>query len=80
MCSSFYARARGVAVPTLVLLRHGQSTWNLENRFTGWWDVNLTPLGEALAAGHVSCAAALLTAGADVSAPMAHRLPRSHSA
>ena len=47
MCSSFYARARGVAVPTLVLLRHGQSTWNLENRFTGWWDVNLTPLGEA---------------------------------
>jgi 2,3-bisphosphoglycerate-dependent phosphoglycerate mutase len=34
-------------MPRLVLLRHGQSEWNLENRFTGWWDVNLTPLGEA---------------------------------
>jgi 2,3-bisphosphoglycerate-dependent phosphoglycerate mutase len=32
---------------TLVLLRHGQSQWNLENRFTGWVDVDLTPLGEA---------------------------------
>ena len=31
---------------TLVLIRHGQSTWNLENRFTGWWDVGLTPEGE----------------------------------
>jgi 2,3-bisphosphoglycerate-dependent phosphoglycerate mutase len=30
----------------LVLIRHGQSTWNLENRFTGWWDVGLTPKGE----------------------------------
>jgi 2,3-bisphosphoglycerate-dependent phosphoglycerate mutase len=30
---------------TLVLLRHGQSTWNLENRFTGWTDVGLTELG-----------------------------------
>lgn len=30
----------------LVLLRHGQSTWNLENRFTGWHDVGLTPQGE----------------------------------
>jgi len=29
----------------LVLLRHGQSTWNLENRFTGWTDVDLTPEG-----------------------------------
>jgi 2,3-bisphosphoglycerate-dependent phosphoglycerate mutase len=29
----------------LVLLRHGQSTWNLENRFTGWTDVDLTPKG-----------------------------------
>ena len=37
----------------LVLLRHGQSTWNLENRFTGWTDVGLTDLGrsEALSAG-----------------------------
>jgi len=30
----------------LVLLRHGQSTWNLENRFTGWTDVGLTAQGE----------------------------------
>ncbi len=38
---------------TLVLIRHGQSTWNLENRFTGWTDVDLTDLGkqEALAGG-----------------------------
>jgi 2,3-bisphosphoglycerate-dependent phosphoglycerate mutase len=32
---------------TLVLLRHGQSQWNLEVRFTGWVDVDLTPQGEA---------------------------------
>ncbi len=40
-------------MPRLVLIRHGQSAWNLENRFTGWWDVDLTPLGveEAKAAG-----------------------------
>ena len=31
----------------LALVRHGQSQWNLENRFTGWWDVNLTEKGEA---------------------------------
>jgi 2,3-bisphosphoglycerate-dependent phosphoglycerate mutase len=31
----------------LVLMRHGQSQWNLENRFTGWVDVNLTDKGEA---------------------------------
>lgn len=35
---------------TLVLLRHGQSQWNLENRFTGWTDVPLTPQGEQDAA------------------------------
>jgi 2,3-bisphosphoglycerate-dependent phosphoglycerate mutase len=33
-------------MPTLVLLRHGQSQWNLEDRFTGWVDVDLTPRGE----------------------------------
>ncbi len=33
-------------MPELVLVRHGQSLWNLENRFTGWVDVPLTPLGE----------------------------------
>jgi 2,3-bisphosphoglycerate-dependent phosphoglycerate mutase len=31
---------------TLVLLRHGESQWNLENRFTGWVDVPLSPKGE----------------------------------
>jgi 2,3-bisphosphoglycerate-dependent phosphoglycerate mutase len=36
---------RRFAVHKLVLLRHGQSTWNLENRFTGWTDVDLTPQG-----------------------------------
>ena len=34
----------------LVLIRHGESTWNLENRFTGWTDVDLTPTGIAQAA------------------------------
>ncbi|MGZ4675643.1 MAG: phosphoglyceromutase [Acidimicrobiia bacterium] len=34
-------------MPTLILLRHGQSTWNLENLFTGWVDVDLTARGEA---------------------------------
>jgi 2,3-bisphosphoglycerate-dependent phosphoglycerate mutase len=42
-------------MPQLVLIRHGQSAWNLENRFTGWWDVNLT---EARAAGAALKAAA----------------------
>ena len=34
-------------MPQLALIRHGQSEWNLENRFTGWWDANLTEKGEA---------------------------------
>tara|TARA_R110002167_G_scaffold91135_9_gene245180 strand:- start:342 stop:1055 length:714 start_codon:yes stop_codon:yes gene_type:complete len=34
-------------MPRLILLRHGQSQWNLENRFTGWVDVDLTDKGEA---------------------------------
>ncbi len=40
-------------MPTLILVRHGQSDWNLENRFTGWVDVDLSPAGvdEARAAG-----------------------------
>ena len=39
----------------LVLLRHGQSQWNLENRFTGWWDVDLSDKGiaEAREAGRM---------------------------
>ncbi len=34
-------------MPKLILTRHGQSQWNLENRFTGWWDADLTEKGEA---------------------------------
>lgn len=33
-------------MPNLILLRHGESQWNLENRFTGWTDVSLSPKGE----------------------------------
>ena len=42
-------------MPALVLLRHGQSQWNLENRFTGWWDIGLTDKGvqEARSAGRL---------------------------
>lgn len=49
-------------MPRLVLLRHGQSAWNLENRFTGWWDVDVTEQGaaEARAAGQL-----LASAGVD---------------
>ncbi|RAK56850.1 2,3-diphosphoglycerate-dependent phosphoglycerate mutase [Phenylobacterium deserti] len=36
-------------MPTLILLRHGQSQWNLEDKFTGWVDVDLTSEGEAQA-------------------------------
>ncbi len=35
-----------LSMPNLVLLRHGESQWNLENRFTGWVDVPLSPKGE----------------------------------
>jgi len=42
-------------LPRLILIRHGQSEWNLANRFTGWWDVGLTDKGiaEAQAAGRL---------------------------
>mgnify|MGYP001249078654 FL=1 len=42
-------------MPKLILLRHGQSEWNLQNRFTGWWDVDVTDKGveEARAAGRL---------------------------
>ena len=49
-------------MPRLILVRHGQSQWNLENRFTGWWDVDLTDKGvaEAVAAGELLKAKSLL--------------------
>ena len=45
----------------LILLRHGQSTWNLENRFTGWHDVDLSERGraEATEAGRLMAAAGI---------------------
>ena len=48
-------------MPSLVLIRHGQSAWNLENRFTGWWDVDVTEKGaeEARAAGALMAARGL---------------------
>jgi 2,3-bisphosphoglycerate-dependent phosphoglycerate mutase len=51
----------GAMTGTLVILRHGQSTWNLENLFTGWHDVPLTPQGEAeaIAAGTTMAEAGL---------------------
>jgi 2,3-bisphosphoglycerate-dependent phosphoglycerate mutase len=52
-------RTEVAPMKTLVLLRHGQSTWNLENRFTGWTDVDLTEQGRREAAE----AARLLTGG-----------------
>ena len=38
-------RPRAPPMHKLVLIRHGESTWNLENRFTGWTDVELTATG-----------------------------------
>ena len=42
--------SRGASGGVLVLLRHGESEWNREKRFTGWTDVDLSPAGEAEAA------------------------------
>ena len=48
-------------MPKLVLLRHGESVWNRENRFTGWTDVDLSAAGleEARAAGRLLAAEGL---------------------
>jgi len=52
----------------LVLLRHGQSLWNAENLFTGWYDVDLTDLGEAEA----RAAGVLLAADPDLDLRVVH--------
>lgn len=46
---------------TLVLVRHGESTWNLENKFTGWYDCPLSPKGhkEVMEAGQLLKAAGI---------------------
>jgi 2,3-bisphosphoglycerate-dependent phosphoglycerate mutase len=59
---------------TLVLLRHGQSVWNLENRFTGWTDVGLTAQGQAEA---VAAATLLAAAGYDFDACLTSVLSRA---
>jgi 2,3-bisphosphoglycerate-dependent phosphoglycerate mutase len=56
------------AVLDLVLIRHGESTWNAQNLFTGWTDVDLTPAGEEEAAG----AGTLLAAEAGLDARVVH--------
>ena len=55
-------------MPDLVLLRHGQSTWNAENLFTGWVDVDLTQAGEAEAVS----GGALLGAAEDLDLRVVH--------
>ena len=55
-------------MPQLVLLRHGQSLWNAENLFTGWYDVDLSVLGEEEARG----AGTLLAADADLDLRVVH--------
>ena len=70
----------------LVLLRHGESTWNLDNRFTGWTDVDLTPRGalQAQAAGRLlpterlTCQAQLPAGDATGRVPEATKLPHIH--
>src|SRR5438034_1947732 len=52
-CGANERRFAKVHMHKVVLLRHGESVWNMENRFTGWTDVDLSPKGveEARAAG-----------------------------
>ena len=54
--------SKTAGMSTLVLLRHGESDWNRENRFTGWVDSDLSPVGEEQArnAGGVMAAASVL--------------------
>ena len=59
---------------TVVLLRHGQSEWNLANRFTGWWDVDLSEAGEAEAR---AAGRRLGTAGVDVDVAFTSVLTRA---
>ena len=64
---------------TLILLRHGQSQWNLEDRFTGWVDVDLTPAGEAEArkGGELMKAAVITVTPATLTLEAIH-LMRTH--
>ncbi len=53
-------------MPDLVLIRHGESTWNAQNLFTGWTDVDLTPKGEAEARSAGALLAAEQRTGLDL--------------
>jgi 2,3-bisphosphoglycerate-dependent phosphoglycerate mutase len=53
-------------VPDLVFLRHGESTWNAEGRFTGWTDVDLSPVGEEEATAAGRCLAEEQERGLDL--------------
>ena len=66
----YRAGDRGYApgMPTLVLLRHGQSLWNAENLFTGWYDVDLSAQGE----DEARAAGALLAAEAGLDLRVVH--------
>ena len=44
-----------MAITKLVLVRHGESQWNNENRFTGWYDVDLSEKGVSEAKQQVNC-------------------------
>ena len=61
----------------LVLIRNGESTWNLENRFTGWTDVDLTPTGidQAQSAGKLLKAE---NYDFDLPTPVCSNVPRAH--
>src|SRR5947199_9404456 len=54
-CGATGAASRMVTMHKVVLLRHGESVWNMENRFTGWTDVDLTQRGaeEGKSAGEI---------------------------
>ncbi len=62
-------------MPTLILTRHGQSEWNLQNRFTGWVDVDLTEQGRAEAK---SAGQRLKAAGLAPSAAFSSNLKRAN--
>ena len=53
MNNMMYNGPGGFILSSLILVRHGQSVWNLENRFTGWMDVPLSAKGieESISAG-----------------------------
>ena len=66
-------------MPTLVLLRHGQSQWNLENRFTGWWDVDLYRPGHRRSARRRAAAARNAASTSIAASPASSPAPSARS-